>query len=168
MASQIPIGTPGLVHHPVLGDLAVDVKQVRRRYDGEPEESEVFDGEIKATVQADGAPVDIMLTPELVTDLADWVDRCAARVMQTIADLDAIKAHAANDHLPIKNKDWLQDGEAPLSTPDFIKRLRLNGMNLLDDDGMNLFFNDGGLFAGHSIVVSIEEDGKPGYVQLFG
>jgi hypothetical protein len=168
MATQIPIGIPGLVRHAVLGDLTVDVKQVRRRYDGELEESEVFDGEIKATVQADGAAVGITLIPELVRDLAEWVDRCAARIMQAIADIDAIKAHAADDHLPIKNKDWLQDGEAPLSKPDFIKRLSLNGMNLLDDEGMDLFFDDGGLFAGHSIIVSIEEDGKPGYVQLFG
>src|SRR5262245_31676404 len=155
MASQIPIGTPGLVRHPVLGDLTVDVKQVRRRYDGEPEESEVFDGQIDATVQADGAAVDITLIPELVTAVAAGGDRCAVRVMQALADLETIKAHAADDHLPIKNKDWLRDGEAPLSKPDFIKRLRLNGMNLLDDDGMDLFFGDDGLFAGHSIIVSI-------------
>ena len=58
-------------------------------------EVDVFSGAIKATVQADGATVRVNFTPELVTDLPTWVDRCAVRVMQAIAGLEAIKAHAA-------------------------------------------------------------------------
>jgi len=167
MTVQIPIGTPGTVRHDVLGDLAVDVKQERQRFDGGPE-VDVFSGTIKGTVQADGATVRINLTPELVTDLPGWVDRCAARVMQAIAGLDAIKAHAADDHLPIFNKHWHDDGEPPLGKPDFVSRLRLSGVNFLDDEFMDVFFDDGDLFAGHSVIVAIEEDGTPGQVQLFG
>ena len=41
-------------------------------------------------------------------------------------------------------------------------------MNFLDDEFMDVFFDDGDLFAGHSVIVAIEEDGTPGLVQLFG
>jgi hypothetical protein len=167
MAVEIPIGTPGTVRHDAFGDLSVDVKQQRRSFDGGPE-VDVFSGDIKGTVQADGATVRINLTPELVTDLPSWVDRCAARVTQAIAGLESIKAHAADDHLAILNKHWLDDGEPPLSKADFMGRLRLSAVNFLDDEFMDVFFDDGDLFAGHSVIVAIEEDGTPGQVQLFG
>jgi len=76
------------------------------------------------------------------------------------------KAHVAEDEET--KVPWLTDGEAPLTKPEFIGRLTLCGINFLDDEFMKLFFNDGGLFFGHSIIVDIEKDGKPGQVQLFG
>jgi len=109
----------------------------------------------------------INLTPDLVTDLPGWVDRCAACVTQAIAGLEAIKAHAADDHLSILNKHWLDDGEPSLSKPDFMSRLRLSAVNFLDDEFMDVFFDDSDLFAGHSVIVAIE-GGTPGQVQLFG
>jgi hypothetical protein len=88
MAAEIPVGTPGVIQHDLLGRLAVDVKRVRRRFDGGPE-VDIFDGEIRATIQADGREVRIGLTPELVTDLPNWVDRCAARVMRNCRSGDS-------------------------------------------------------------------------------
>jgi hypothetical protein len=149
------------------------MKQVRRSYDGCPE-VEVFDGEIKATVQADGTTVGITLIPEFLTDvdtgLPSWVDRCAARITQGIADLEAIKAHVADDpsalndlsFLGLKNVFWLDDGEAPLTKAEFMNRLRLYDVNHTDES-MDLFFDDGGMFLGHSIMVT-----KPDRVELVG
>src|SRR5262245_39450135 len=156
MTAQIPIGTPGIVGHDVLGRLTVDVKQVRRSYDGCPE-IDAFDGQINATLQADGTAVRINLTPEFAgldpgDDLTSWVDRCTDRILRAIADLEAIKAHVADDHMPMKNDGWLQEGELPLSKAEFMGRLTLYAINFLDDEGMDLFFDDGGLFAGHSSV----------------
>jgi hypothetical protein len=68
----------------------------------------------------------------------------------------------------MKNEYWLQEGELPLSKPEFMGRLTLYAINFLDDEFMDVFFHDGGLFAGHSILVDIEKDGKPGRVQLVG
>jgi hypothetical protein len=170
MTAQIPVGTPGIGRHDVLGRLTVDVKRVRRSYDGCPE-VEVFDGEIKATIQADGTAVGIILIPEFLTDvdtdLPSWVDRCAARIIRAIADLEAFKAQVADDLLPLKNSGWLGDGEAPLTKAEFITRLRLDGVNHYDES-MDLFFDDGGMFLGHSLMVTIEGEHKPDRAQLVG
>lgn len=170
MTAQIPVGTPGIGRHDVLGRLTVDVKQVRRSYDGCPE-VEVFDGQIRATIQADGAAVGIILSPEFLgdadTDLPSWVDRCAARIMRAIADLEALKAHVADDLWPLKNDLWLADGEAPLTKAEFMNRLRLNGVEHTDE-WMHIYFNDGGMFLGHAVMVSIEGDHKPDRPRLVG
>jgi hypothetical protein len=170
MTAQIPVGTPGIGRHDVLGRLTVDVKQVRRSYGGCPE-VEVFDGKIEATVQADGTAVDIILSPEFLgdadTDLPSWVDRCAARIIRAIADLEAFKTQVADDLLPLKNSGWLGDEEAPLSKAEFMSRLRLTGVNH-SDNIMDLFFDDDGMFLGHWLMVSIEGDHKPDPAQLVG
>jgi hypothetical protein len=49
-----------------------------------------------------------------------------------------------------------------------VGRLGLDAVNFLDDEWMDLFFHDGGMFAGHAIIVRIEDSGDPGEVQLFG
>jgi Uncharacterized protein conserved in bacteria (DUF2262) len=167
MAVDIPIGTPGMVRHDVLGALSVDLKRARRRYEKDGPELDVLDGEIGGKIQADGAAVSVALCPHLITDLPDWVDRCAARIMQTVAGLPALKAHVAEDHLPLKNERWLERGEPPVSRPEFIERLRLSSVSVHDDDAVEVFFSDGGLFGGHFLIVTIE-DGKPGEVSLAG
>jgi hypothetical protein len=167
MAVDIPIGTPGVVRHDVLGALTVHLKRARQRYEKDGPELDVLDGEIGGKIQADGDAVSVALCPRLISDLPDWVDRCATRVTRTVADLPALKAHVADDHLALKNQRWLERGEPPVSRPDFIDRLRLKSVSVYDDDVVEVFFSDGGLFGGHFLIVTIE-DGRPGEVALAG
>jgi hypothetical protein len=70
MATEIPVGMPCIVQHDLLGELAVDLKQVRRRpiYPQSAPETDLLDGEIRGTVQADETAVKVALCPQLVTD----------------------------------------------------------------------------------------------------
>jgi hypothetical protein len=130
-------------------------------------EVQVFDGEINATVPVDGKLVPVSMSPVEITELSSWVDRCGNRVVGVISDLEAVKAHVADDHLPIKNEHWLRDGEPPMSKSEFIGHLQLCGVNFFDDS-MDVFFDDGGMFSDHSIIVHFEDGAAPGGIELFG
>jgi hypothetical protein len=47
-----------------------------------------------------------------------WVDQCATRIMNTIANLDAVKAHVAH-HRP----DWREPGELTVGNLEFVGRI---------------------------------------------
>jgi len=151
----VPIGIRSVTQHQLLGVLTVDLKQERKRPiypDGAPE-AELLDGEIRGTIQEDGAMVTVALCPHLVTDLPMWLDRCATRIMDTLARLDAIK-----DHVAARRPDWSEAGELSISNVEFVARLRLLGLSHYDDT-MTATFNDGGLYGGHLLVVIIAKDG---------
>jgi hypothetical protein len=86
--------------------------------------------------------------------------------------LDARMRGAILDELlPVKNEFWLQDGEADLAEADMLARLRPSGVTFyIDPDGIgfDFFFADGGLFAGHSIVVGGNSEDDALHVSLFG
>lgn len=153
---EIPIGTRSVVQHDVLGELIVDLNQERKRpiYPPGAPEADLLDGEIGGTIQADGAVVTVALCPHLVTDLPTWVDRCAARFIETVARLEEIKGHVA-----ARRPDWSEPGELPVTSAEFVGRLRLLGLCHYDDK-MSATCNDGGLYGGHFFIVTIEEDGK--------
>lgn len=56
--------------------------------------------------------------------------------------------------LPLKNDDWLSDGEGPVAVEEFRKRLRLECVTVYSKGDVEFIFGDGGLFAGHAVVVS--------------
>jgi hypothetical protein len=151
----IPIGTRGVIQHQLLGELAVDLKQERKHpiYPKGAQEAELLDGEIRGKIQSDDGVVTVALCPHLVTDLATWIDRCATRILDTLARLDAVKAHVA-----ARRPDWREPGEPLISNTEFVARLRLLDLSHYDDK-MTATLNDGGLYGGHFFLVTIEEDG---------
>ena len=60
---------------------------------------------------------------------------------------------AATRLLDMKNDDWLAPGEVALSASDFAGRLRMESVVVEADGGYEFWLDDGGLFAGHSILV---------------
>jgi hypothetical protein len=55
--------------------------------------------------------------------------------------------------LPIKNESWLQDDEESLSAEQFLSRMQLESITV-GPENIELWYNDGDLFWGHSIRVS--------------
>ena len=155
MSINVPIGTRSVIQHRLLGELTVDLKQERKRpiYPKGAPEAEQLDCEIRGTIHADEAVVAVALCPHLVTDLPTWVDRCALHIMETLARLDAIKAHVA-----ARRPDWSELGELPVANVEFAARLRLRDLSHYDDT-MTVTFNDGGLYGGHFFIVTIGKDG---------
>ena len=55
--------------------------------------------------------------------------------------------------LPLKNDNWLKDGEEPLTAAVFAGRMSLTSISVDQGGTFQFWFNDGDLFLGHSITV---------------
>jgi hypothetical protein len=64
---------------------------------------------------------------------------------------------------PLYNKAWAnsEQGCPPLSPEEFLKRIRLEGVDVLDEErALSLWFNDSNLFGGHMIHIFWNSNGK--------
>jgi hypothetical protein len=66
----------------------------------------------------------------------------------------SIVAHAVERLLPLKNGNWLEDGEEPLTAVDFAARMSLTDITIYEGGTFEFWFNDCDLFGDHSICVS--------------
>jgi hypothetical protein len=55
--------------------------------------------------------------------------------------------------LPLKNSEWLNEGEAELSQATFLKRIRLGSVSIGAVGNFEFWYKDNGLFGGHVIEV---------------
>ncbi len=65
---------------------------------------------------------------------------------------------AAEELLEIYNAEW-NEGE-PLDEEEFMERLTLDDIGILSDGSAELLYQDGGLFAGHTVLVTVGADGN--------
>jgi hypothetical protein len=63
------------------------------------------------------------------------------------------RACAIRDLLQLKNDNWLQESEDPLSSETFTDRMRLETIAVLPGGAFEFYYDDGDLFWGHTIVV---------------
>jgi len=61
---------------------------------------------------------------------------------------------AIADLLPLKNDNWLEENQQPLSAEEFASKLTLKSIVCYDDNGFTFYFSDGELFFGHCIMVN--------------
>lgn len=69
-----------------------------------------------------------------------------------------IREKIASEMLALHNEDWNPD--VPISQKEFANKIKLEGMNLDESGEAELFYEDGGLFWGHSIVTKIDSSGE--------
>jgi hypothetical protein len=97
------------------------------------------------------------LTGRAVTDYRNLLER-----------LDELKGFAADKLLKPYNDTWLDDDIGELDRAGFMARLENPSIHLYDDLGATIvYFEDGGLFAGHTIQVNVD-DGQPVHAQIVG
>lgn len=65
---------------------------------------------------------------------------------------------AAEELLDIYNQEW-NDGK-PLTEQEFIDRLTLDDINIAADGNAELFYKDDDLFAGHTVLVTVDAAGN--------
>ena len=83
-------------------------------------------------------------------------------------DLTNLRHYAAVALISLYNNAWLDDGLSPINEDEFAQKLTNPTIHLYDELGSALvYFNDGGLFAGHSIEVSVT-NGVPNYAGIVG
>lgn len=85
-----------------------------------------------------------------------------------IEHIDDFRRFAAEGLLELYNDVWQDEDIGEIDQQGFIKKLVNPSLVLFDELGAaNVYFGDGGLFAGHTIVVSIEK-GKATSVDIAG
>ncbi len=65
-----------------------------------------------------------------------------------------INEYAADQLLALKNENWLEDDEEPLTPAAFISHMTLESISIEEDGGFTFWHDDGDLFWGHTIQIS--------------
>jgi hypothetical protein len=85
-----------------------------------------------------------------------------------ITSIDLAKEFAAHSLVDTYNENWLDDEHSTYSVERFVESLTLKRIEILDTpECADLFFDDGGMFSGHVIVVSFSGT-IPTHAQLLG
>ncbi len=64
-----------------------------------------------------------------------------------------IRDYAVKELLRLKNDNWLDEDEAPLTPDEFKNRMTLESITVYPDGSFDFWHDDGDLFFGHSILI---------------
>jgi hypothetical protein len=131
------------LEHPELGTL---------RYE---KEYDWYKGQIKIR-QSD---ISIQLSIDEAGDVTSALNRAAnlAGELENYAQL--AKKYAAEGLLQIKNEAWLDDDdEDPLTLEQFQQRMTLESISIYANGEVSFYHNDGDLFWGHCILVTMNSE----------
>ncbi len=81
-------------------------------------------------------------------------------------DPQALRRVVAEGYLDLYNDTWSQDDE-DLDHDGFCARITPNSVDI-DEDGVQVYFDDGDLFLGHSIVMSFDAELQLAEIKLAG
>jgi len=119
-------------------------------WDGEAEwwegEQEITPGHIvSVTVSANDTPLDTAL------------ERARQTYWRVQREGLALRRAAADILLALHNEEWNR-GE-PTTSDTFVNRMLLTDIAVYGDGSSEVSYNDGDLFRGHTIIVSVDEEG---------
>jgi hypothetical protein len=118
------------------------------------------------TLYKDGVEVTVHDGPYLAAGKP--TPQAVADYSRLIADLETIKGYAADELLDLYNEDWVDKKIGKVDRVAFMARLAKASIRLYDEIGTaSVYFEDGGLFAGHSVEVSIDQ-GQPVSADITG
>jgi hypothetical protein len=138
LAIAAELQKPALISTSRFGDLTLD--RSVDWYEGRVE----WNGEqIKISFETD---VDKSITEGLATAEKLWLAQADWK--------QKVEAFATQVLLPLKNDNWLDEGENPLTTEQFKSRMTLESIQINRGGKFEFWHNDGDLFWGHSIQVS--------------
>lgn len=103
---------------------------------------------ISLSVEEEDAEVEPVLEAEQAHRVVRWLQEDEPEARQLAAD----------ELLSIYNEEWNDD--EPLSEEEFIARLTLDDVNIAPDGSAELFYKDTGLFAGHTVLVTLDAAGN--------
>ncbi|BAB72881.1 DUF2262 domain-containing protein [Anabaena sp. FACHB-709] len=66
--------------------------------------------------------------------------------------------YAVKKLLELKNETWLDEDEIFLTPEDFKNRMMLEGLVFSPDGEVAFYYNDGNLFFGHCILITMDKD----------
>ncbi|CAM3522041.1 MULTISPECIES: DUF2262 domain-containing protein [Saccharibacillus] len=132
-------------------------------------ERQVFAGELRRGNDVVGVELDTA-DPAEARHMRPMLEAAAGRLEELDA---AARRYAARQLLDLKNDVWTgeeEDGGAvrPLDEAGFAARLTLGSLTIGEDGRLTLWYDDGELFAGHTIRVERGADERFGSAELLG
>jgi hypothetical protein len=120
------------------------------------------------TVQHDGSGVSVSVDWPEYLDAGSLSESGQSYVNALLAQVSSAREFAASSLLATYNDSWTDDSHPRLSRDQFMARLRLEAVEMLDEpDVACLLFKDGDMFGGHTVVVDFEAT-TPVHASLFG
>ena len=121
----------------------------------------------EATVDVDGEQLSFCVEP--YDRKSPTFDSAHDHLKRIRSSPEKYKTAAAKRYLKIHNESW-NDGK-PITKTEFCKRLKLYAILVCEDPdygSADLMYHDGGLFDGHSVVVTASDSDEIEDVKLFG
>ena len=128
------------IHHPEVGDLYYDETL----------------GWFEGSILMNGERVAIQLSAESDAELAPLLERASVEIPALASRIGQAKSFAAQSLIALKNGEW-SDAAGPVSEEKFASVLCKASVTLYPDCTTEFVFQDGGLFFGHSVLVSFNE-----------
>jgi hypothetical protein len=79
-----------------------------------------------------------------------------------------IREVAVSKLLPLKNDVWLEEGEEPVTSEAFLKRMAPNTLEIIEQGDWSLWFDDNDMFWGHAITIRGRTDSNEVEASLAG
>ena len=113
---------------------------------------------------------EIMLSIEANENLSVDLSLTAAERLWQEQELweRTMKEFAARELLPLKNSSWLEAGEQPLSPQTFLSQISLTNIQVFASGAFEFWFDDGGLFLEHLLVIEANHETGPISATLAG
>jgi uncharacterized protein (TIGR03067 family) len=103
---------------------------------------------------------DISVEVSLTRDQHGSVDRTQARARHVVQNLptyiELARRYAVENLLDLKNDNWLDEEEEPLTAAAFRQRMTLESMVFSSNGGITFYHDDGNLFWGHCIQICVD------------
>ncbi len=111
-----------------------------------------------AEIEQGDAVVSVCLQRDAAGSLEASLDR-ARKVVRSLRKYTRLaRKHAAERLLQVMNEHWLDEGEKPLTSAAFQKRMTLTSIVFDEEGGTTFYHDDGNLFLGHTIHVSLDAE----------
>jgi hypothetical protein len=118
------------------------------------EKNERYEGSLKTRSHAFKITLE-HCTPKKLEKLMGFVN-----VQMSKKFYDNILLNMETYMLPLKNEDWLEPEEKPITAREFRKRISITNIDFYSDGSSAIYCNDGDIFWGHLIQISIDKNGK--------
>jgi hypothetical protein len=101
-----------------------------------------------------GKEVDIAISVDEKGTASDSIQTAQALLTSMEGWASKVRDYAVAELLEVKNENWLEEEECPLSRDEFISRMQLTSITVFPGGVFEFWHDDGDLFWGHSIHVS--------------
>lgn len=76
-----------------------------------------------------------------------------------VSNIEKLKDYAAAELLELKNEEWMDEDEKPLTESEFKAGLTVSEILVFADGSFQLFLDDNDMFWGHHIILDVDANG---------